>query len=92
MDAAFDLSTDDYKRKRNISRGGFLIPHQFHSGAEILYQAFERSNDYVLIRKQTGCGRAGTGEGQILWTHGGTAGLCEKVMRGSCVTTVKDSI
>lgn len=26
-------------------------------------------NDCVLIRKQTGCGRAGTGEGEALWTR-----------------------
>ena len=26
-------------------------------------------NDCVLIRKQTGCGRAGTGEGEAPWTR-----------------------
>ena len=39
---------------------------------EMLYQPFWRGgvdNDCVLIRKQTGCGRAGTGEGEAPWTR-----------------------
>lgn len=69
MDAAFDLRAGDYKRKGISPVVFFLISHQLHLDTEILFQAFERSTDYVLIRTQTGCGRAGTGEGEVLWTQ-----------------------
>lgn len=68
VDAAFaPPRADDYKRKRNKASGGFSISHQFCSGWDV--GGGVEDNDCVLIRKQTGCGRAGTGEGEAPWTR-----------------------
>lgn len=62
----------------------------FRQWDTVLYQAFEKSNDYVLIRKQTGCGRAGTAEGEVLWTQRDCRALWKGHARRLCAT-VKDS-
>lgn len=61
-----------------------IISHQLHLDTEILYQAFEWCNDYVLIRTQTGCGRAGTGEGEVLWTQRDCGALWKGHARQLC--------